>query len=65
MKIHDLVKLAKNIGADIEILDICVKLNPIYIETRYPDVPSSYNKEDIKELLKETEKVLKWIKTNL
>jgi HEPN domain-containing protein len=42
-----------------------VKLNPIYIEIRYPDVPSSYNKEDIKELLKDTEKVLKWIKMNL
>ena len=65
LKIHDLVKLAKNIGADMEILDMCVKLNPIYIETRYPDVPSSYNKKDMKELLKDTEKVLKWIKTNL
>lgn len=65
LKIHDLVKLAKKIGADIEILDVCAKLNPVYLETRYPDVPSSYNKEDIKMLLIDTEKVLKWIKTNL
>ncbi|TFG23804.1 MAG: HEPN domain-containing protein [Promethearchaeota archaeon] len=65
LKIHDLVKLAKKVGADINILDICAELNPIYIETRYPDVPTSYNKVDLKKLLKDTEKVLIWIKTNL
>lgn len=65
LRIHDLVKLAKKIGANFEILNICAELNPIYIETRYPDVPTSYNKEDVKKILKNTEKVLKWIKTNL
>jgi len=65
LKIHDLVKLAKKVEANIEILEICAELNPIYIETRYPDVPTSYNKEDIKKLLNNTEKVLKWIKMNL
>ena len=65
LKIHDLVKLAKKIGADIKILEICAELNPVYIETRYPDVPTSYSKVDIKKLLKDTEKVLKWIKMNL
>jgi len=65
LKIHDLVKLAKKIDANIEILDICAELNPVYIETRYPDAPTSYNKEDIKKLLKDTEKVLNWIKMNL
>ncbi len=64
-KIHDLVKLAKKVGADVEILDICAELNPVYIETRYPDVPTSYSKVDIKKLLKDTEKALIWIKTNL
>ncbi|HDZ17810.1 MAG TPA: HEPN domain-containing protein [archaeon] len=56
---------AKKIGADIGILDVCANLNPVYIEARYPDVPTSYKKEEIKKLLKNTEKVLKWIKTNL
>jgi len=65
LKIHDLVELAKKIGAEFEVLDLCSKLNPAYIETRYPDVPKSYNKENIKELLKDAEKVLKWIKKSL
>lgn len=65
MRIHDLVTLAKKINAPTEILDICIKLNPVYIDTRYPDVPRSYNKKEVKELINDTERVLKWIKQNL
>lgn len=65
LRIHDLVELGKKINADIEILDVCAKLNPVYIETRYPDVSISYTKNDIREVLKDTEKVIEWIKKNL
>lgn len=64
-KIHDLIELAKKVDANSEIFDVCAKLNSAYIETRYPDVPISYTKKEIMELLDNIEKVLKWIKENL
>jgi uncharacterized protein len=36
-KIHDLVLLARKLELPTEIIDSCIRLNKVYIETRYPD----------------------------
>ena len=38
LKIHDLVLLAKKIKAPEEVIILCSKLNPLYIDTRYPNL---------------------------
>ena len=64
-KIHDLVEIAKKIEAPDEILESCIKLTPLYVDTRYPDVFVIYTKEKTEEIVKLAKKVLKWIETNL
>ena len=46
LKVHDLVKLGKQVGADENILNACDLLNPFYIETRY-SLGVLYKKETI------------------
>ena len=65
IKIHDLVFLARKVNAPKEILVLCSKINPSYLDTRYPDLTKSYNQEDAKEILNYAEKVLEWIEKNL
>lgn len=65
LKIHDLVLLARKINAPKEIIVLCSKINPSYIDTRYPDLSKIYTEEDAKEILNLTEKVLEWIEKNL
>lgn len=62
-KIHDLEKLCLALKAK-EIVKMCRKLNPHYIETRYP-VESKYTKEVAKTALKNAKKVVMWVKRRL
>jgi HEPN domain-containing protein len=72
-KSHDLVKLAERANVyDIMIdeqKDFLDTLQPLNIEARYPaykdNISSSLDKRTCKEILKETEIMLKWIKTQL
>lgn len=64
-KIHDLTKLAKMVNAPLEMLELCAKINPAYIASRYPDTAKKYSKKECNELLKYAKKVLEWIKKNL
>ena len=72
-KIHDLVKLAKQGGVyskmDDKQKDFLEVLLPLQIEARYPshkdNVAASLTKSRCKEILEETELLLKWIEQQL
>src|SRR3989344_6784748 len=64
--IHSLIKLGKIAGITKEYEIILKNISPEYYITRYPDASGEipyklYKKEDSIEILKDTEKVLKWI----
>lgn len=61
---HDLVGLATKIDASQDILKICDKLNPHYIETRYP-VEVEYTEEVAKEAVEIAKKVIEWAKKRI
>ena len=62
IKTHDLALLAQKIGAEQKIIEECAKLNSVYLDTRYPDVPADYTEEKAREFSKIAEEVLEWIK---
>lgn len=64
-RIHDLSLLAEKVSAPNEIRAICGRLNPIYLDTRYPDFLGDYDKNDVEEILKLAGEVLAWIEKNL
>ncbi len=65
-KIHDLVKLAQNVGAQRGIILNCEKLTKYYIPTKYPvskrEIPTE---KDVEACLSEAEEVLEWAKSIL
>lgn len=63
-KTHDLRELSLAIKADKKIVNISKKLNPHYIETRYP-VETEYTKEVAKDALENAKKVVEWVKEKL
>ncbi len=63
-KIHDLKQLSSAVGADEKIISICEKLNPHYIETRYP-LETLYTKNIAKEALENATMVVRWAKKKL
>jgi len=69
LKVHDLVKLAREIKAPQEIIVKCAKINPVYIEVKYPDsgeLPSDkVNKAEAKELLALAGEILKWVEEKI
>lgn len=64
-KIHDLIKLAKLVKAPKEIIELCSKINPSYIASRYPDQEDIYSKKESEEIIKFAIEVLKWIKKEI
>jgi len=60
LRAHDLVLLARRVNAPKEIIVLCSKINPSYIDTRYPDLSRIYEKKDAKYILELSKKVLKW-----
>lgn len=63
-KIHDLVELARKVGAPAKILEACDTLNPHYIETRYP-VEAEYDEDIALKALEKAEEVISWSKKKL
>ena len=37
LRIHDVVKLAREVNAPLEIVKKCAEINPVYVEVRYPE----------------------------
>ncbi len=65
-KTHDLVLLSKKIKAPKKIIEHCNELNPAYQYTRYPDMPSMENLDEIVgDLVFYTKEILKWVKKNI
>ena len=69
-KTHDLVFLAKKLNIPEQYKIICKQLDPVYLETRYPDVSGKlpqmlFDASDATEFIKIAEEVLQWVKTQL
>ena len=63
--IHDLTFFMKKLELPIRYENICKDLTTAYAETKYPTdvIPlKKFTKSDAKEILKDTNEVLKWIK---
>lgn len=61
IKVHDLSLLAKRCNAPKNIFDLCSDINPVYVDTRYPDVPKDYKKEEALILIDKAKEVIEWI----
>lgn len=69
-KIHNLVILSEELKLPKRLIGYCDVLNPIYIETRYPDAAGElphkkYTKLNSKDDIKKAWEILKWIKKRL
>lgn len=70
IKTHDLALLSRKLSLPEELITLCIDLNPVYLETRYPDASGSspayrYSLDDAETDLNNAKKVIKWIKTRL
>ncbi len=67
VKSHDLVFLAKQVNASVDIIVRCRKLKPVYTESRYPDFldVSPYTKEKSVEIVNDAKEILKWARKQL
>lgn len=63
-RIHDLKQLAERVGAPSSVLELCDRLNPHYIGTRYP-VKVSYDRKMAGEALSDARKVVEWAKRRM
>jgi HEPN domain-containing protein len=63
--LHNLIGLAKELNAPKEIFSACKKVNPHYIQSRYPDAANAipaeaYDDEIAEELLEKAKEVFEW-----
>ena len=68
IKTHDLLFLSKKLKVPKTIVEKCDKLNPIYIETRYPDANSGFKEYSAEESEKDINlagEVLSWIEKKI
>jgi HEPN domain-containing protein len=63
-KTHDLEMIASTLKAQKRIIETSRKLNPHYIETRYP-TKTEYNEEIATNAIDNAKKVIKWVKEKL
>ncbi len=68
-RIHDLVKLAREVNAPEEIIFKCAQLNPIYVVVRYPEsdeLPAEkVKKADAEQMILFAVEVLRWVAKKL
>lgn len=69
-KIHDVAFLAKELGLPEKLIEDCIRLNPVYIDSRYPDVSGAlayykYKQKNSETFLDIAGKVVKWIKEKI
>ena len=68
IKTHDLFLLSKRLNSPEEIVTLCKKLSPVYVETRYPNIQGSWRKfsrEEVREDIENAEKIVQWVEKNL
>lgn len=66
-KVHDLVFLARKLNSPENILQDCIELNRVYMETRYPDqsgtIPAKkFTKENANNFINQAQRIIKWLK---
>lgn len=64
-KVHDLLALADSVHAPDDVAERCIRLNPYYTITRYPDVVEPVTEQTARGLLKVSKEVVKWAKRTL
>lgn len=69
-KTHNLLDLAEELSAYTRFETVLLRLNPLYVTTRYPDAangdPSrNFNQELAKDLLRGAEEVMAWCRSEL
>lgn len=63
--LHNLISIAKELNAPEKIVGACKRLNPHYIQTRYPDAANAipkdaYDEGIAEELLERAKEVFEW-----
>ncbi|MBU4436939.1 MAG: HEPN domain-containing protein [Candidatus Altiarchaeota archaeon] len=66
VRVHDMVFLARELELPRDLIDAAKRLNPVYVESGYPDVSGSlsaysYAGEDASEDLSDVNKIIKWL----
>lgn len=64
-RVHDLLTLADSVKTPEEILNCCLRLNPYYTITRYPDVGEPIAEKTAKEVVDKSRRVVEWVKQSL
>ncbi len=69
-RIHDIVFLARKVRIPADMLDACIRLNQVYVETRYPDasgrIPAEkFRRADAISCIGIAEGILRWLKKKL
>lgn len=70
IKIHNIVVLAQELDLPDKLINICDRLNPVYLEARYPDASGTlpvyeYSEEDSRKDLKDAKEVMEWIREKI
>jgi len=67
IKTHNLIFLSKRLNLPKGFIDTSRKINPFYIESRYPPlfVAERYTRDSVSNLIKEVEVMMKWIEKKL
>ncbi len=68
IKVHDLVFLSRRLALPQEIEDSCIKLNKVYIPTRYPEDGTSSEKfsaQDAQQCIEIASNLLTWLQKKL
>ncbi|MBS3056544.1 MAG: HEPN domain-containing protein [Candidatus Aenigmarchaeota archaeon] len=63
-KTHDLVGLLVKLNSEEDLLEICDELNRHYIDTRYPS-EAEYTETVAEDAIKNSKKVVEWVKKKL
>ena len=67
IKTHDLKFLAERVKSPENLIENCIKISPVYTESRYPDFMEmeAYTKKKSEEILSLSKEILKWIKKEI
>jgi HEPN domain-containing protein len=69
-RVHDVIYLARKLHLSQELIDLCMQLSNIYIETRYPDasgkIPAKkFSQSDAQNFIKIVSEILQWLQRKL
>ena len=70
VRVHDIVFLSEKLELPQDLIEAAKRLNPVYVESRYPDVTGSlpaysYTEEDASNDLSDATKIIKWLQERI